>query len=592
MAGWQRCSDTYAETIINGGTIESTYRAIRQFLNGVEAQNILTVNGGTIEGANKAIWMQDPSKNANTGKLTVGENAVINGNIYLTVTAGSTEWPVEVSIAAAAVNGEVLTSNVPAKYTLELNNGVYGIGERTAVAQVGETVYYTLQDAINAGGTVVLLTDIELEAPITVTGTVTLDLAGYSIEYTSTVQGEAMITNKGNLTINDSVGSGVINYDYVGAADSSHSKGNYTISNAGTLKVNGGEITIANLSVHAKYPINNNSTTGDAILVINGGHLYNYNTSAIRMFCNSTTYKNSVTINGGLIEGYCAIWVQNPGSKTVNANLTIAGGEIKTTAKAYVNGTADLEEVSSRIYFTIAADGGAWSADSSVAITGGTINENVDLSVDAPEAYTVEGTAEFNGRLVLPMVPVATVNGVPYGSLQDAINAAQNGETVVLLADIADSATIKIAGKSITLDLNGKAINGVCNADQSSLVYIENNASLIVKDSVGTGKIAYAQGASNVGWTIDVKGKFVLESGTIELTGSWSIGYAVEIRPNSWGTEYTCCNGLSSHDYRKWHRDTFPSDIRQQIPGSQKYRKQGRKWYLRAWGQAVPPSCG
>ena len=118
---------TYAEVVINGGTVKSTYRAVRMFLNGVEAENILTVNGGVIEGTNKSIWMQDPSKNANTGKLTVTEGATLNGDVYLSVTAGSTEWPVEVSIAASAVKGEVLSSNVPAGYEVQLADGVYSV---------------------------------------------------------------------------------------------------------------------------------------------------------------------------------------------------------------------------------------------------------------------------------------------------------------------------------------------------------------------------------------------------------------------------------------------------------------------------------
>ena len=45
--------------------------------------------------------MQDPSKNANSGTLTVGAEAKLYGDVYLFVTAGSTEWPVEVSIANA-----------------------------------------------------------------------------------------------------------------------------------------------------------------------------------------------------------------------------------------------------------------------------------------------------------------------------------------------------------------------------------------------------------------------------------------------------------------------------------------------------------
>ena len=129
---------TYAETEINGGTVKSPYRAIRQFLNGVEAQNILTVNGGTIEGANKSIWMQDPSKNANTGTLIVNENANLYGDVYLSVTEGSTEWPVEVTIVADALKdgSTVLTSNVPEGYLLVFENGLYtvetiGVKEQT-----------------------------------------------------------------------------------------------------------------------------------------------------------------------------------------------------------------------------------------------------------------------------------------------------------------------------------------------------------------------------------------------------------------------------------------------------------------------------
>jgi len=132
--------NTYAETVITGGTVKSPYRAIRQFLNGIEAQNILTVNGGTIEGANKSIWMQDPSAKANTGKLTVSSNAKLNGDVYLFVTAGSTEWPVEVKIAASAVNGEVLSGNVPAGYVVDKVDGFWGVFTRVEIIQQPEDV--------------------------------------------------------------------------------------------------------------------------------------------------------------------------------------------------------------------------------------------------------------------------------------------------------------------------------------------------------------------------------------------------------------------------------------------------------------------
>ena len=141
---------TYAETIINGGTIKSTYRAIRQFLNGTEAQNILAVNAGTIEGANKSIWMQDANKNANPGSLSVADNAVLKGDVYLFVTAGSTEWPVEVSIADAAFadGSTVVTGNIPAQYVVENVNGVWG--KSNSDASIDGVGYATLAEALKA----------------------------------------------------------------------------------------------------------------------------------------------------------------------------------------------------------------------------------------------------------------------------------------------------------------------------------------------------------------------------------------------------------------------------------------------------------
>ena len=161
-------------TVNEGAVVKSKYRAIRQFLNGIEATNELTVNAGAvIEGANKSIWMQDPSKNANTGKLVVNEGAELKGDVYLYVTAGSTEWPVEVSIAESALVGEseVLTGNVPAGYIVTKENGAYVVaevtvandqasleaaiknGEETVVVAAGE--YTFPNSSIKAGQTII-----------------------------------------------------------------------------------------------------------------------------------------------------------------------------------------------------------------------------------------------------------------------------------------------------------------------------------------------------------------------------------------------------------------------------------------------------
>lgn len=119
---------TSAITVIDGARVKSPYRAVRQFLNGVEAANELYVKAGSVlAGENKGIFFHDPSKNANSGKLVVEDGASV-GSVYLFVTEGSTEWPVEVSIASSSVEeGGVTYKNVPAGYEVVEKDGVYSV---------------------------------------------------------------------------------------------------------------------------------------------------------------------------------------------------------------------------------------------------------------------------------------------------------------------------------------------------------------------------------------------------------------------------------------------------------------------------------
>ena len=168
---------TYAVTTIKNSTVKSNYRAVRQFLNGVEATNEMYVEAGAIlEGANKSIFFHDPSNKANTGKLVVAEGAQLKGDVYLFVTAGSTEWPVEVSIASSAlVDGSKVTSgNVPAGYDVVEKNGNYVVeygvevnGNEIAVSNAGGLQWIANQ--VNSGAdyfegkTIVLTADIDLK---------------------------------------------------------------------------------------------------------------------------------------------------------------------------------------------------------------------------------------------------------------------------------------------------------------------------------------------------------------------------------------------------------------------------------------------
>ncbi|MBO5830602.1 MAG: hypothetical protein J6R01_03255 [Alistipes sp.] len=152
---------TYAVATIDGATVKSTYSAIRQFLNGVEATNELYVKAGsTLVSPNRSIFFQDPSKNANTGKLVVEAGASVTGDVRLSVTEGSKEWPVEVSVAASAlVNGsEVTYGYIPAGYVVETVNGVWTVNTYTEVSTADELVA-----ALEANKSVYLMNDIKID---------------------------------------------------------------------------------------------------------------------------------------------------------------------------------------------------------------------------------------------------------------------------------------------------------------------------------------------------------------------------------------------------------------------------------------------
>ena len=54
---------------------------------------------------------------------------------------------------------------------------------------------------------------------------------------------------------------------------------------------------------------------------------------------------------------------------------------------------------------------------------------------------------------------VAKIGDETYPTLAEAVAAAQNDETITMLQDVILGAAVKVEGKTITLDLNGKTVN-------------------------------------------------------------------------------------------------------------------------------------
>jgi len=564
---------TYAETVINGGTVKSTYRAIRQFLNGTEADNILTVNGGTIEGANKSIWMQDPNKNANTGSLTVGENASLNGDVYLFVTAGSTEWPVEVAISAAALKGEstVLTGNVPKGYILKVTDGVYGVVEFHPVAVVNGVEFETLEEARVAaanGETIEIVGDAVLDEQ--------LDFGYYNYKYS--------IGKDASLTAN--TGRAVISYGNVvdvegdiadaKTADKTTTKKSMYVPNG--LSFNGDgygvELNVNNAYVSYGSSTSKNSTaTGEfnfnftnsiaeftnnfVTTLTKAGYsltpTFNINvkdgvlTTASHMELwhagtNMTVDNSNVTIGGSFANGGtltltngAVMKVNNPimsshggNTGTINidgATLDLTGGNEAWVSEGAINLTADAKLILDMFSSTgtITIDASDFTGDTVTVIDGTAKSGLTAASITLINGERVELVVE-DGDVILKYVPieaVATADGVEYETLAEAVAA---GGEVVLLTDASGDGIV--IDKDVTIDLGGYTytIDGtpVGSAGTETLGF------QILKDNnvtIKNGKVEVATDA--VKMLIQNYANLTLEDVTVDGTGSANMLYVL-----------------------------------------------------------------
>lgn len=145
---------------------------------------------------------------------------------------------------------------------------------------------------------------------------------------------------------------------------------------------------------------------------------------------------------------------------------------------------------------------------------------------------------------------VAKIGDVPYATLAEAVAAAENGATITVQSDVTLDATLVVpAGKTITLDLNGKTISMVDGRTTAgSCEMIINNGNLTIQSSVEGGKLSYTYSGANLGTTyyantVTAKPGSVLtvKSGTIEnLTYDQAvIAYAIDGQTNGGAGDVT-----------------------------------------------------
>ena len=542
-----------AKLTVDGGTFTLTKGTSKGFTGVIFNYGDLTVNNGTFIQSDKSA----PSGQAqviHTDKS--GSNlpsTVIKGGTFKNLCTRSTAWTVRTTNAAAGatkVSGGSFNKKVQEAYCADgfiptkNADGTYGVKKGKYVATVDDTGYETLAAAVKTkinGKTVMLLDDVTENIEIAKAKNFTLDLNGHTING-GTGKAKATITNYGTVTITDSsvAKNGTIKRDDNGTVGETsyyviHNIGTMTIEQANVTNNSGYKKTNPSGSMVGSSLICNGDDDLGGTLNISGGKFEQRNFIAIK---NGALGKLNVT-GGTISSDHSAIqnWFE----------ATITGGEIngqlwtdaykegESVGHTTIGGSAKFTgEIVMDIYGSVKPEleisGGtldvtnwritaaASKAGAKPAVSGGTFTSAV------PENYCADGyvpTKNEDGTFGVKVDDsVAEVGGVKYLSLQEAIDAAKSGATVKLLKDTKENVTIS---KKLTLDLNGKTLNGGQVKGTPALKV--DNASVTIQDSSAaqTGTIMREDTAENSGKTshyvIDVQGKYgflKIEGGNIK----------------------------------------------------------------------------
>ena len=256
------------------------------------------------------------------------------------------------------------------------------------VAEINGTVYKSLQEAFDDADnqTVILDRDLEVAEPVVVASgkTAVLDLNGNTLSAVATssaasrliaVQSGAVLTiRNGSIvyaaTTPDTQWGGEGQPPYPGYA-------NNTITNQGELTIEGASLENMTLKGGASYVIDNYSgaklTIGEGTVIKQSG-----GDVAIRMF-NGGTGEIDVTINGGTITGYRAVWIQLASNNAAVApvmKLTVNGGTLTSSDTNYHQTVYSYSYGNDMKNVLINVTGGTFNGD--IALTGGANKTNLE----------------------------------------------------------------------------------------------------------------------------------------------------------------------------------------------------------------------
>ena len=439
---------------------------------GANAKGALTaINGGTI--GNIFVNSNDWSAN-NPGGFTMNAGSV--DNIYVEY---SNPYGASFTYNGGKISHLYLSTTTEGK-SLEVDpvagTSYKGGVPENPVAQVGGSYYDTVESAIaaNKTGTVVLLNDTIESVTIPAEANLTLDLNGHKIVDSATAQDEAVaedsrkhtITNKGTLTILDSVGTGIV--DNV-------SHGRAAIYNAGTItEIKSGKFTRSvDASIDASSANGNSwyvvyNDTNATISKISGGKFLAVGKFS-SLFCNSGSIGE---ISGGTFTQDGFIAFKNEG--TIGK---ISGGTFSSADESCIQNWGSISEITDG---TITAGRlGIWNFSSDKYNSAGTIGKISGGNISGSTAAI--RLNDYDTSYLTPSTP-STTNKASASITDGNISGALQVNT---------NTTLTITGGYFTVDpsayvAEGYYVDGSDNGDYPYVVKAGEKptiAPIIVKDN-------------------------------------------------------------------------------------------------------------
>ena len=483
----------------------------------VKAEGTLTIKAGatlTVE-SDVAFWLND----GNTLVIEAGATLVVKG---------------------AVVEGKIV------------NNGrveVYGeLAEQTSIEGNGEWVYGNVTEAEQLKAlfanealtnlTIILGADFgteearsEMSLTLERDAVVTLDMNGHSI-YSSAQK--VFWLNEGSLTVEN----GLID---VNATSQGFAFGIEPLSQdkVATLKLGSGLAVIS----HTYAPVflvpqsKTDNNVLNAVLVTKADITSKCNYAAIQG--NGNSHGTSITINGGKISGeLTAIYHPQYGEMTVNGGEIEGATAIEMRAgKLVVNsgtmiGNGDPFESdpngngATTLGAAVAAVQHTTKLDLCLEINGGTLQGarafyQANLQNNGKEALekisiTLGKSAVYDGEIIVDSAEATIEDDQStryYMTLQQAVDAAEDDETVVVVKDLSASGaeyfiTLDDESKTVTVDLNGKTLlytgSGTGSNPQNGEAISVSAGKLVLKN--GTVNMVNDEAGGSVYWGIRVHG--------------------------------------------------------------------------------------